>query len=349
MPYGIALLAGLREASGYLARAMAPLPLDLRMRNTGILAANDVAPWMWTLARRRLGETPPHAIPVWLWVLAGLAGAAIVWTRTAKFPPARYPALTTRERLAAAWCVAAALLAHAAYAGVAFSELFYRTHVLSRVLVSIVLGLAAGRLLARGGSARLAGLALVALFTGLGVAGGMERQDLYLATWRRHRVELSSILEEVPNANPRATVLLVVPPDPPFQATEAPYLARRWFTLLYPDDSRRPDVFLWSVDARTSCLTEREGFRCRLSEEKECFDAGTCPGRRLRWDEIVLLTWHAEEGRFRLEDEIPEILLGGLPPPLGIYRPRELILPGPPNARAARLLRGDVALARLLP
>lgn len=348
-PYGIAFLAGLREASGYLATAMAPLPLELRLRNTGVLVANDVAPWMWILARRSFGTRLPHVIPAWLWVLAGLAGVAIVSRCIAKFPPARGPALPAREWLAAAWCVAVALLSHAAYAGVAFSELFYRTHVLSRVFVSIVLGLAAGRLLARGGTARIGGLALVALFTGFGVAGGMERQDLYLATWHRHRVELRSILEEVPAADPRATLLLVVPPDPSYQAMEVPYLAARWSTLLYPNHSRRPKVFLWSVDARTSCLTLREGFQCRLAEEKECFDAGTCPGTRLRWDEIVLFTWHAEEGRFHLEDEIPDVLLGGLPPPFGLYRPRDLILAGPPDPRAARLLRGDVALARLLP
>lgn len=349
LPYGITFLVSLRDTSGYLTKAMAPLPLPARLHNTGVLLANDVAPWMWTLARRSLGERPPHAIPPWLWAVAGLAGVTVVWRSVARFPMARGLAFPLRERLAAAWCVAVALLSHAAFAGVAFSDLFYRTHVLSRVFVSIVLGLVAGRLLARGGTARIAGLALVALFTGLGVAGGMERQDLYLAAWRRHRVELRSVLEEVPAADPRATLLLVVPPDPSYQATEVPYLAARWFTLLYPNYSRRPKVFLWSLDARTSCLTQPEGFRCRLEEEKGCFDAGTCPGTKLAWDEIVLFTWHAEEGRFRLEDEIPEVLLGGLPPPLGLYRPRDLILPGPPEPRAARLLRGDVGLARFLP
>jgi hypothetical protein len=349
LPYGIAFLVGLREASGYLTRAMAPLPFTARLHNTGVLAANDVAPWMWVLARRSLGVRPPHVIPPWLWAVAGLAGVAIVWRFLAQFAVARGLAFPSRERLAAAWCLAAALLSHAAYAGVAFSELFYRTHVLSRVFVSIVLGLAAARLLARGGSSRIGGLALVALFTGFGVAGGMERQDLYLATWRRHRVEVSSILEEVPAADPRTTLLLVVPPDPSYQATEVPYLAARWSTLLYPSYSLRPRVFLWSMDAGTSCLTLRDGFRCRAPEEKECFESGTCPGTKLRWDEIVLLTWHAEEGRFRLEEEIPNGLLGDVPPPLGLYRPRDLVHARPPEPRAARLLRGDVALARLLP
>jgi hypothetical protein len=86
-----------------------------------------------------------------------------------------------------------------------------------------------------------------------------------------------------------------------------------------------------------------------MPEEKECFDSGACPGKRLPWDGIVLLTWRAEEGRFRLEDEIPDVLLGGLPQPLGLYRPRDLILPGPPDPRAACYLHGDIGLARFLP
>jgi hypothetical protein len=349
VPYGLAFLSGVRETSGYLATAMAPLPFAARLRSAAGMVANDLAPWMWTLGRRNFFERPPHAIPVWFWAVAGLAGAAVVFRRVAALPAGPDPEWRGRERLAAAWCAGVALLAHLAYAGVAFSWIFYRTHVLSRVLVSMLLGLAASRLLARGDRARLAGFALVALFTGFGVAGGMERQDLYLSTWRRHRVELGSILEEVPAAPPRATLLLVVPPDPSFQATEVPYLAMRWSTLLYPEESVRPRVFLWSVDAKTSCLTEREGFRCRLAEDKECFDAGTCPGTRLRWEEIVLLTWRVEEGRYRLEDEIPEGLLGGLPPPVGLYRPRSLVLPGPPTPRARTFLRGDIGLARLLP
>ena len=75
---------------------------------------------------------------------------------------------------------------------------------------------------------------------------------------------------------------------------------------------------------------------------------GRVPRKALRWD-AFLLTWRGEEGRFRLEDEIPEGLLGGRAAPSGLYRPRALVLPGPPDPRASRYLHGDIGLAKLLP
>ena len=245
--------------------------------------------------------------------------------------------------------LAAAVACHAAYAGVHFASYFYRTQVFSRVLVSIVLGLAASRLLAGGRAARAAALAGVVLFTGFGIAGGMERQDMYLATWRRHRVELASLVEEVPRVREGAILLLAVPHDPAYQATEAPYLAERWSELLWENKATRPGVFLWSPDAHTACVADSEGFRCRMPEEQACFESGACPGRRLAWDRIVILTWRPVEGRFRLEDEIPASLLASGAPPPGLYRPRALVLAGPPDPAARRYLHGDVGLARLLP
>jgi hypothetical protein len=349
VPYGLLMLAAFRDPKSYVSIATAPLTVADRLGRTAVLTSNDLFPWTWPFSRVVFGDVPPRAIPVWLWAAAAAFGLFLVARGLARLPddpPARAP---RRELLAAAWCALTAIAGHAVYAGVHFSQYFYRTQVLSRVLVSLVLGLAASRLLGRGGAARIAGLALVALFTGFGVAGGMERQDMYLATWRRHRIELASLVEEVPRAKPSATLLLVVPHDPPFQATEAPYLARAWSTLLWENDATRPGTFLWSVDAQTSCVVDPEGFRCRMPEEKQCFDSGACPGKRLFWDGIILLTWRSEEGRFRLEDEIPDVLLGGLPPPLGLYRPRDLILPGPPDPRASRYLHDDIGLAKLLP
>jgi len=349
VPYGVLFVAALRNPATYVGSSTFPLTAVDRVRRTWILTSNDLFPWTWTFSRVVFGDVPPRAIPVWLWAAAAAFGLFLVARGLARLPddlPAREP---RRELFVAAWCVFATVALHAAWASVVFSQYFYRTQVLSRVLVSTVIGLAASRLLARSGTPRIAGLALVALFTGFGIAGGMERQDMYLATWRRHRIELSSLVEEVPRAKPAATLLLVVPHDPAYQATEAPYLARRWSEFLWEDAATRPRTFLWSVDATTSCAVDREGFRCRMPEEKECFDSGACPGKRLRWEEIILLTWRAEEGRFRLEDEIPDVLLGDLPPPLGLYRPRDLILAGPPDPRASRYLHGDVGLAKLLP
>ena len=314
-----------------------------------MLAANDVFPWTWPLARVPFGDPPPRAIPVWIWVAAALVGTALVLWRLRTLPADRPAPPAAREPLLAAWCLAAALACHEAYAGVHFASYFYRTQIFSRVLVSIVLGLAASRLLAGGRVARAAAFAGVVLFTGFGIAGGMERQDMYLATWRRHRVELASLVEEVPRARPGTLLLLAVPHDPAYQATEAPYLARRWSELLWGDPATRPGTFLWSADAHTACVADAEGFRCRMPEEKVCFDSGACPGVRLRWEDVVLLTWRPVEGRFRLEEQVPDALLAGAPPPLDRYRPRARILAGPPDPAAKTFLRGDVALARLLP
>lgn len=348
-PYGLLLAAAFRAPGSYVSQATVPLTLAARFRHTASLTANDLFPWTWPLGRVPFGDAPPRAIPVWIWVAAALCGLFFVMRMLQRLPGDQTSRDPARERLLAGWCAVAAVAGHAAYAGVHFSEYYYRTQVLSRVLVSIVLGLAASRLLAGGRAARAAALAVVVLFTGFGIAGGMERQDMYLATWRRHRVELASLVEEVPRAKPVAILLLFVPHDPTFQATEAPYLAKRWSQLLWENKATRPDVFLWSPDAHTACVVESEGFRCRMPEDQSCFDSGACPGERLLWNEVVLLTWRPVEGRFRLEEEFPAALLGDQPPPLGRYRPRDLILPGPPDPGTRRYLHGDVGLARFLP
>ncbi len=348
-PYGLLLAAAFGAPASYVREAMAPLPFVERLRRAAVLTSNDIFPWTWPLSRVPFGESPGHAIPAWIWAAAAACGLAFVLVSLSRLPgdpPAGDPA---RERVLAAWCVGAAVAGHMVYAGVHFSQYFYRTQVFSRVLFSVALAIAASRLLGAGKGARAAGLAVVVLFTGFGIAGGMERQDLFLATWRRHRVELASLVEQVPRAKPEATLLLVVPHDPAYQATEAPYLARRWSELLWEDPATRPGTFLWSADAHTECVAGPAGFRCRTAEEKECFDSGACPGIRLPWDRVIVLTWRRELGRFRLEDEIPASLLGDVVPPPGSYRPRDLILAGPPDPSAAHYLRGDVALARLLP
>ena len=348
-PYALVFQAALNDPAGYLRTATYTLEWSGRFWRTLQLTARDVSPWEWPWVRPLFGELPPRVIPVWLWAAGAMISAAFVLGALRDLPVR--PPVSTRRRdfLLAGWCAAAALATHAAWAGVAASSEFYRTHVLTRVLVSIVLGFLASRLLDRPGAPRVAALALLTVFTGLGVAGGLGRQDHFLSTWRRHRLELGSLVEAVPGVRPDTTLVLFVPHEPAYMATEVQYLAWRWSMLLWPDPAARPRVFLWSVDAQSACLAQDWGLRCRLPEEKACFESGACQGLSLRWREFVLLTWRKDEGRFRLEDEIPDGLLGGHPLPLGLYRPRDLVLPGPPDPRAARVLHGDVGLARLLP
>ena len=122
-----------------------------------------------------------------------------------------------------------ALASNGAYAFVQDSQFFYRTQIVSRYWSSIALALLAfsiGRLAAR---RPWFALAIPAGFVALGSYGGLDRQDYFLAYWRRHRLELSSILRVAPSLAPDSVLALRVPAGPPYLASAAQYLARkRW-------------------------------------------------------------------------------------------------------------------------
>lgn len=212
--------------------------------------------------------------------------------------PTRAP---RREFLAAAWRAIAAVAGHAVYAGVHFSQYFYRTPVFSRVLVSTVLGLAANRLLARGGALRIAGFALVALFTGFGVAGGIERQNFYLSEWRRHRHELLSLLDDTPRLVPGTDVVLLMDrTSPAFHATRAPYLAASWAHLLW-GPAVMSHVLMWSAEQGTGCRAEDAGLVCwASSEERDAIALGTSKGIVLPWNRLLLFDFEPGEWRYRV-------------------------------------------------
>ena len=351
LPYGLTTLAGFRDPSNYLASASRTLLPAERLVHTFILAANNVLPWQWALDRPPFGDPPPHVLPPWVMVAATALSLLILWQglrRAGQDTSAESTPDAPRPGLVLTWLVAAALLSNAAYAAVQFSENFYRTHVLTRVLTSIVVAWAAGRLLARKDHGRLLGGALAGTFLACGVAGGIERQDYYLSVWRQHRAELASIVDAVPRARPGTDLLLAVPYAPGFQAMEVTYLAWRWTTLLYPDPAFRPVPFLLSPDAGTACVAEPDGFRCRASEEWDCFRKGTC-GRKLAFSNTIVLTFDPATGRFTLQDTIPEILLGGMAAPGDSYRPSALVLPGGPDPRLGGILVPERGLARAFP
>jgi hypothetical protein len=350
VPYGLTTLAGFRDPSSYLAVAARSMPPVERLTRTFILAANNVLPWQWALQRTPLfGEAPPHVLPAWLAIAAAAAGLAILRHGSRHAGEDEDAEGAPRPGLVLAWLAAAALLSNAAYAAVQLSEYFYRTHLLTRVLTSIVIAWAAGRLLARRDRGRFLGGVLAGTFLACGVAGGIERQDYYLSSWRRHRAELSSIVDQVPRTRPDTEILLVLPSDPAFQAMKVTYLARRWTTLLYPDRRFRPLLSLWAPDAGTACEAEAGGFRCREYEEQDCFAKGTCPGRKLAWEKTIVLTYDPAASRFTLEDEIRESLLGGKAGPGDSYRPRMLVLPGGPDPRLGGILVPERGLARFVP
>jgi hypothetical protein len=220
---------------------------------------------------------------------------------------------------------------HAAFSGVQLAEVRFRTHLVTRLLASILVALAAEAAARRLRAPRLA-LVLPVLFVGLGVAGGLERQDTYLATWRRQRAELASILEVAPALDPKATLVLSLAPDPGgFQATRVPYLAWAWMSLLRDDPS---------VAGRTVVSLPGWGADCRPVAAGLSCTGG--PGSGLHsWHGLVVLRFDPASFRYRLVEEFPESA--------GAYRPHALIRPAPPSGGARSLLARPRLLARLLP
>ena len=348
-PYAAIFYAARRDPGSYLRIAAPALALGDRVGRTLRLTARDFSPWEWPRIVPLFGAPPPRLVPVWLWAAGALLALVLILRGLGRWKSRSASLTTGQDLLIGTWCLAATVATHAAWAGVSASTGFYRTQLFSRVLVSALLGLVASRLLNPKGLSRLTGFALVAVFTGFGVAGGLARQDHFLSTWRQHRKELRSIVDAVPEAQAATKLLLVLPHEPTYTAMPVPYLAERWATLLWPDPSGRPSVFLWSEDAGSACVADTTGFRCRPHEQQACFDAGTCPGVMLPWERLIVMTWESDEGRFKLVERVPSRLLGYLPSSDLDYRPRDRIVEVSPPRRVRSLLRGDVGLARFLP
>jgi hypothetical protein len=222
------------------------------------------------------------------------------------------------------------LATHAAFSGVQLAEVRFRTQLVTRLFASMLVALAAEAAARRLRVPHFA-LALPVLFVGLGVAGGLERQDTYLATWRRQRAELASILEVVPALDPKATLVLSLAPDPGgFQATRVPYLAWAWMSLLRDDAS---------IAGRTVVALPGWGTDCRAAAAGLSCTGGLGSGL-YAWDRLVVLGFDPRSFRYRLVEEFPEAGEA--------YRPRALINSAPLSERARALLGGPRFLARLL-
>ncbi|HEX7589676.1 MAG TPA: hypothetical protein VF362_01720, partial [Demequinaceae bacterium] len=336
VPWTVAFLRFLRDPGSYAAVALAPFDAVRQGRLAAALTAHDFMPWRWAFRRPVWIEHLPSVVPGWAYVLAALAGAAAFVAAASAAGAAsgaavRYVERWPRRRYVAGVLVLMIVATHAAFSGVQLAEVRYRTHLVTRLLASILVAMAADSLASRLRAPRLA-LALPAVFVGLGVAGGLERQDTYLATWRRQRTELASILEAAPALDPKATLVLSLAPDPGgFQATRVPYLAASWASLLWDDPS---------IARRTVVALPRWGSDCRpVAAGLSC--AGG-PGSGVHsWDRLVVLRFDPASFQYRLVREFPE---SG-----GAYRPYALIRPEPLSARARALLEGPRFLGRLLP
>lgn len=333
VPYAIVFVRFLENPRSYAAVALVARAPEERVRLAAALLAHEFMPWRWAFRRPTWIEHLPALVPPWAYVLAALAGAAAFAAAVSRAAsPAAPPEADRRRTLGiAAALVLMVAATHVAFSGVQLAEVRFRTHLVTRILVPLLVALATEALARRLPRPRLA-LALPVLFVGLGVAGGVERQDSLLANWSRHRAELSSLLNAVPGLDARATLVLSLRPDPGgLQATRVPYLAASWGSLLWNDPSLAGrivvDLPLWGADCRPGA----DGLSC----------AGGPGPAPYAWDRLVVLRFDPASGRYRLVEEFAE---SG-----GAYRPRALIRPAPLSRHARALLAGPRFLARLLP
>jgi hypothetical protein len=169
---------------------------------------------------------------------------------------------------------------------------------------------------------RLLALAVPTIFVGLGIYGGLERQDYFLGYWRRNQAELRSIVEQVPGLKPDAYILLYVPSDAPYLATTPFYKAFASLAYMYGDPSLAPRVILWD----DSCTTTPDAVVCGGPGTPGCIDSGRCAPGPLPFAQTVILTYSPAHNRYLLEDKVPARISRGLPASPAVYRPHDLIV-----------------------
>ena len=98
----------------------------------------------------------------------------------------------------------------------------YRTQNYSRIWCSILIALVLAFAARRWPRGRWFAATIAAAFVGFGVAGGMERQEFFVATWSHQRKELVSLVRQAAVLAPQSVLVLAQPPTPSILlATEA--------------------------------------------------------------------------------------------------------------------------------
>jgi hypothetical protein len=235
-----------------------------------------------------------------------------------------------------------ALTVNAAFANVQMSELTYRTHLVSRIWASLFLAACLAPLANSGPLARMLRLSILLAFVGLGIWGGVERQDYFLATWLRHRAELTSIVESVPRLRPQAALVLYMrtADGAGYQATEVTYGTASWARLLYGTEG----------GDRVYRCAEWDLARCRIKDGQFIYVfEGNRPRRHsYALQDVVILQYSHERNAYELLDQ-PPAALRAPDTVVDTYEPRRNIEPAALAPLARTLLHGDRGLARLLP
>jgi hypothetical protein len=340
VPIAIAELSFLRDPTSYAAMALVPPSQDV-LRTTIALWLDNFAPWRWPFARPDWYARPSAVIPT-AWMAAGaLAAASLFLTGVrAKNDDAGSKDGPRSIHLAVLFATMA-LAANAAYAFVWFSEIHYRTHILSRVWASMAIGILAGWAGMRSPALRWAACAIVTAFVFFGTWGGIERQDFFLASWRGHQRELASILNAAPSLLPGTVVILrSTSTSGRYLATEAGYLAAHWLRLLYNDPMLR--TLRLNPDRGSGCEAAAGGIDCWLEGQAGCFASKTCEPTRLRFEDLVIVDYDPSSGTWHLVTSLGDDPLGrGHDSAAERYRPESRIVPRPWTLRQQRLLLMD--------
>jgi hypothetical protein len=328
----------LRDPKSYAAIALVRMPPRALVLRTISLWLENFVPWRWAFARPVWYTHPPAVIPTACMAAAGLFAAALYLFRVrAK----RDEVMTADEGnlrfVAAAVFVIMALAANAAYAGVWFSELHYRTHILSRIWASAAIGILAGWIFARWPRLRWTAAAGVTLFVFFGAWGGVERQDYFLGSWRGHQRELVSILDAAPALRPSTAVILRgTPPAGRYLATEADYLTAHWLRLLYDDAQLR--TFRLDPRRGASCAASPLGVVCQPEGRDISYDHKKRESL-FRFNALVVMDYDAASGTWRLLRSFHgDPLARGHEAEAESYRPAARIVPGPWTLIQRRLL-----------
>jgi hypothetical protein len=311
----------LLDSRGYAASAIVRMPFRQFAGRAVHLYLENFRPWRWVFSRPLFGARPLPSIPLPLQALLAAVAASAFFLRVRSRPIDQNVSRNEAKKALPLVALFAfmALVFNALYARLPMAEVHNRTHLVSRIWVSLAIAIAAGWARDRWPRARGAIHLALALFVGFGVWGGIERQDLFYSTWRRHQRELSSILDSVPHSRPGTGIVLRSGDTTHYLATEADYLANAWLRLLY------------DTPVRLTRLSPKRPDRCRSTPSGlECTRETRFALQPVHLDyaNMIVLDYDEGEGRYRLLPSLTGDPLGaGGEGAERAYRPERLIEP----------------------
>jgi hypothetical protein len=338
VPLAVVEWSFLHDPTSYAAMALVPVPKRVLITRAIVLWLDNFAPWRWPFARPEWYLRPP-AVIAGGWMAAGSLLAASLFLLCARTKSDDSAAVDGRQSVRlAAFFATMALAVNATYAAVWFSDIHYRTHILSRVWASAAIGMLAGWAFTSKPRLRLSALLIVTAFVFFGTWGGMERQDYFLATWQRHQRELTSILRAAPSLRPGTAVILrSSTTSGQYLATEAGYLTKHWLRLLY-DDPRLRTMRL-NPERGSGCRPAEGAIDCWLEGQGPCIADKTCKPIRFGLEELVMMDYDAQSGTYQLVRSLRgDPLAQGFEAETERYRPESRIVAGPWTLRQSRLL-----------